>query len=76
MAEPWTALYTNALQANPSELLAIINVACDAMHNRLYALLWRDEAGFRSERRALYLGLADLHVLRLSRQASLRVTRA
>jgi hypothetical protein len=70
MVETWTALYTNALQSDPSALLETIEIACEAMHRRLRALLFRDNPAFHNERRALYLGLADLHVLRSSRRAS------
>ena len=70
MAESWTILYKNALQAAPLYLVDTIKSASDAMHARLRTLLLGSEPNCQSERRALYLGLADLYVLRVSYQAS------
>ncbi len=70
MAETWTTLYNNALQSDPAQLLETIKIACHAMHARLYALGSHDELHSRSERRAIYLGLADLQVLRKAYHAS------
>ena len=70
MAETWTTLYTNALQSDPAQLLETIGIACDAMHARLLVIGFGDEQRFRRERSALYRGLGDLHVLRVSYHAS------
>jgi hypothetical protein len=70
MAQNWTILYTIALQSEPSQLLDTITSACKVMQARLRALLLSGAPNAQSERQAIYLGLADLHVLRASRQAS------
>jgi hypothetical protein len=72
MAENWTTLYSSALQSEPPQLLDTITRACKAMNARLRTLLLSGAPNAQSEREAIYLGLADLHVLQVSYQARRR----
>ena len=66
MPHSWTALYTKALQADPSELLDSIRTARRAISARMRELasLRNQQNGDRScEQRALSLALSDLRVL-------------
>jgi hypothetical protein len=70
MAEPpaWTALYQQALHAEPAQLLSSIRAAGAAISARMRVvanLANHEDGDGRSELRALSLAVADLHVLRV-----------
>ncbi len=67
MAESsWTVFYGQALQSQPRQLLANVQVAREAIRSRLGAIgSGSDDADLR-ERRAIFVALGDLHVLHMS----------
>lgn len=76
MVESWTILYNNALQSDSPQLLEKIATAYIAMHARLRTLLLGSQPSCEPERRSLYVGLADLRVLRVSYRAKQRLLQA
>lgn len=63
MAGTWMMLYEDALHSDPSELLATIQNASHAMHERLRELGKSKTREHVCEKSAIYRGLSDLYVL-------------
>jgi hypothetical protein len=64
MAHAWTALYQNAMRCEDVELLRATLSAIIAMHVRLHEMGFPPEVRDLRERRALFLAMSDLRVLR------------
>jgi len=69
---PWKALYTIALQSEANSFLDAHRIAVDAILQRMIFLAYEDMSltvAKTRERRALYVALSDLRVLRAAFRA-------